>query len=162
QRWWHIRLVVQLAHYLSATALALKCMPDLQQHALAVLMPLVIPKSQLLNVPRQKKLFSRNVMSHLVRQTMSETIQFNREAVKRMLGGPIKETDSLNGAKDGAAGQERQRKPPLPSPLLQSRRGRALPGEITRHGIVDRNGRWWGMSRDETRPSADEIAAADS
>jgi len=46
-------------------------------------MPLVIPKSQLLNVPRQKKLFARDVMSHLVGQTVSKTIQFNGEASKR-------------------------------------------------------------------------------
>jgi hypothetical protein len=60
-------------------------MPNLQQNAFPVFTPLTIPKSQLLNVLRQKKFFAHDVTNDLAGQPMSKSIQFNGQTAQRAI-----------------------------------------------------------------------------
>jgi hypothetical protein len=53
-------------------------MPDLKQHTLSIVPPLAVPKPQLLDVLRQKKLLPAQVAGYLARHPLLETIQLNR------------------------------------------------------------------------------------
>ena len=53
--WWHIAMVVRLPHHRLATGSLMQSVPDFQQHALAILPPLMVPEPQLFNSLRREK-----------------------------------------------------------------------------------------------------------
>ena len=61
----------------------MQCRPDFQQHALAVLPPLMIPESQLFDALVSEKLRSRLVVLKLLRQAVLEAVEFHRKPRQR-------------------------------------------------------------------------------
>ncbi len=70
-------MILHLAHYHRATRSPMQLIPDFQQDALAVRVPLMVPKSQFFDSFRGQKLFSHLVPLMLFRQPMLESIEFN-------------------------------------------------------------------------------------
>ena len=70
-------MVLHVAHNLHAAGSPMQRLPYLQQHTFAVLLPLMIPKTQLLNVLGFEEFFSCLVMFLLFRCAMVESIQFD-------------------------------------------------------------------------------------
>ena len=72
-------------HHLHAARPALQRIPDCQQTSFTILLPLVIPKSQFLNVLFLQKSAARLVVLHLLRQTVLKTVKLHVQPRRRAI-----------------------------------------------------------------------------
>ena len=70
-------MVVCLALRCHTTGSPMQGIPDLQQHPLAILVPLMIPKPQLFDALRREKMFALLIALTLRGQAVLKAIQFD-------------------------------------------------------------------------------------
>ncbi len=87
---WHITLILHLPHHRHTPGQAMQGVPNLQPHALAILLPLMIPKPELFNPRLLEKLCPLSIMPALLRPPVLKTIQFDRELCQRPIGVQVK------------------------------------------------------------------------
>lgn len=78
-------MVLNLAHHRDTTGSTMQCFPDLQQHAFAVLVPLMIPEAEFLDALFTQKLQSHGIMLNLFRQAVLKAIQLNGQLCRRAI-----------------------------------------------------------------------------
>ena len=84
-RWigWHEAMIFQLPRDFRTTRPAMQRRPDVQQHALPVLAPLMIPKPQLFDPLVLQELCSHFIPAALIRKAVDKTIQFDGKSRRR-------------------------------------------------------------------------------
>jgi hypothetical protein len=78
-------LLLRVFHHLHATSPALQRIPNTEQTTFTICSPLMIPKSQFLNVLFFQKSATRLVVLHLLRQTVLKAVKFDRQSRRRAI-----------------------------------------------------------------------------
>ncbi len=77
--------LLRILHHLHTARPALQRIPDCQQTSFTILLPLVIPKSQFLNVLFLQKNAARLVVLHLLRQAVLKTVKLHVQPRRRAI-----------------------------------------------------------------------------
>jgi hypothetical protein len=70
-------MILQLSHHRDTSSPPMQSVPDCEQHTFSISSPLMIPESQLFNIPRRQKLFSLFIVLALSRHTVLKAVRFN-------------------------------------------------------------------------------------